>query len=185
MDKARGAGYNIVPSRGLTRGQRENAKTHKLLRPAGQVFPTHTGTVPAKVIPESEWTQAQKVVARYSKEIAKALWGKHLEVLMIESPEAATIADYTRNVTPMLRYNLAHGALPSFDMVLSARTEKEFHDAIEPIDDLLIHELGHQEGQEHDLGYRSAITKLAAKFKRMAIEHPELLTKEYVCAPLA
>ncbi len=180
VDTARGAGYNIVPSRGLTKGQRANAKKHDLLRPAGQVFPTHDGTVPGKMVPESEWTQAQKVVARYSKEVAKALWGIHLKVQMIESPKATTVADYTHAPTSLLRYNLAHGSLPSFDQMLRATTEREFYDAVEPIDDLLIHELGHQKGKEHDLEYRSAITTLAAKFKRLAMEHPELLRKEYV-----
>lgn len=184
MDMARGRGYNIVPPRGLTPGQRKNAKKYDLLKPAGQVFPTHEGTAKAKLIPEKNWTQAQKVVARYSQDIARRLWGKSIVVQMIESPAAHTVADYDAvRFKPVLRYNTSHGSLPNFDRLLRAKTKKGFHDAVEPVDDLLTHELGHQEGDEHDLGYRTAITKLAAKFKRLAMEHPELLTREYVCRP--
>ena len=121
-DAAFGAGYNVVPSRGLTPGQRANAKKLGLLPSSGQLFPTESEhKVPGELIPESEWSEGMRIVARYTNEVAKLLLGiTHRKVQMIRCEGVVTIAQYCDSGSnrPFVRYNTSHGSLPDFDAVV-------------------------------------------------------------------
>ena len=56
-------------------------------------------------------------------------------------------------------------------------------DAIQPWNDLIVHELGHHYGKAHDKDYRDGLTLMAAQLLRAALEDPKSFLKPHVCRP--
>lgn len=140
-------GRTVIPSRGLTAEQWENVRRNEVVKPAGQVFPTHpktfVGSQPATMTP---WLER---AATYAKEFARFALGREIGVRFFES-RATVAAQYDRSCGE-LSYNLTRFPMPCGELEFDA---------------LLLHELAHDKVPDHlSHEYHEEICRLGAKLK--------------------
>jgi len=182
-------GYAVVHGRNLSAGEWANAKRTRAVVPAGKVFPTYTGFVDCPPVPREEWTEAQRVVARYLQDMARALMSVGLSVRLIKAPSSvATVAKYVKggDKDATLYLNVNHSELPDFECVLSADMSGagEWYDIMEQWDDLMVHEFSHERAGGHwGAEVLDEATRLGAKLKRLVHQDPYPFGKGNVCRP--
>jgi hypothetical protein len=150
-------GYRVVSGAELSGKEWLQVKEAKAMQSSSELF--GTSFTDCKVIPENEWSEAQKVVVAYAKMIAKECLDKDITVEIIKS-QATVSADYGKG---HLRFNASR--LPASwwaGKVCEATT------------DLIIHELGHEGGQHYEHGYHEVLTKVGAKLTMLALNKPEV-----------
>lgn len=148
-------GYTVVHGSMLTREAWASARGAEAITPAGQLFPTHSGNFVA-------WEPAQLTdgmlrVADYTKRLGKLLMGINVAVQFGEqaSSEAACYGGAT------LQFNVRNLGKRWFDLDKNRLA----------IDDLVIHEFGHEYASNHlSEGYYRALTRLAAKAMQLGRE---------------
>ena len=145
--KAVAHGFTLVHGSMLSREAWSNARDHEAITPAGQVFPTHSNeTVPFEA---AEPTPEMRQVGEYAKQFARETIGKHISVVFGKqrSREGATYGGRR------LQFNVGNLGQSWFALDTN-RTN---------IDDLIIHELGHEYSANHlSEEYYNALTRIAA-----------------------
>jgi hypothetical protein len=166
-------GHRLVYGNQLNEGERRNLRRardngHEPLTPAGQSrFQTYRpldggpGARPAKVVPESDYTERMTEVVAYAKHVAAEIGvTDRLTVTIISEITERFAAAYSPG---HLTLNLGRLGHRWFD-----RTSA---DALERVNDLLIHEYGHHYESDHlSSKYHDALTDLGAKLTRAALE---------------
>jgi len=149
--RAVAAGYTVVKGGMMSGAAWSNVKEVEAIVPAGRVFPTHPDVLKASEdYPADQITDAMRDVVRYAKEFASATIGGAISVRLAKKSSnyaatygARTLTFYVQNL----------GGARWFDLT-SNRTA---------IDDLIIHELGHEWGENHlSDEYYKALTKIGA-----------------------
>jgi hypothetical protein len=153
-------GYTVVHGGSMSAEEWSNARKAGAIQPAGQLFPTHTGTAPAEQVkPTDEMLR----IARFIGDASPMLIGRKVSALFISSPGASTMADYSREAG-LVRFNVAR--LPEYWFHC-------FPDA--PQLDLIIHELAHEREPNHRDGkYHDELSRLGAEMAVLALKNPEL-----------
>jgi hypothetical protein len=165
--KAVAHGYKVVHGNQLSRGEMDNVRRFRtegldLVKPAGQVFPTHNKTVTPIYIPESKWTPGMQRVARYTKALGILLLGRAPGVAFLDNATATTAADWNRE-NGSVRFNLAKLGDRFFD--------GNAPEDLERVHALVIHEFGHHFESDHlSHRYHDALTRLAAKLVRVIMQ---------------
>jgi hypothetical protein len=154
--------FTVIPSRGLTPGQRANAYSAGVLETAGSKFPTpkpfSPGGKPAELIRKKDWTPGMQRVAELARWLAEELIGGSISVLMVKEFNAA--ACYGNR---QLMFNVSNLGKGWFENI-----------GVEQID-LLIHELGHEYESNHlSHAYNDALSSLAAKLAMLVFQKPEI-----------
>jgi hypothetical protein len=177
---------------GLSKGEWANVKRAGAAPPAGQICPTarpystDPGARPVDLVPEEDWTDAIKNVAAYARFLAEELTGVKLVVSVVRTANNFA-ACYGGGRLDFNLFRLGHGW---FEQGIT-----------EDVDELLIHEFGHQYSGDHlseeyhdaprpasppgrtmpDSGdhlseeYHDALCRLGARLKRLALEKPDVI----------
>jgi hypothetical protein len=176
------AGHNFVAGGGkliygpmLSPQEWANAKKAGAIESAGKLCPTpkpYSNDPNAKdvdVVPEDQWTPAIRNIAAYAVFLGKEL---------MDVPVTVSIVRTTNNFVACY----GQGRL---DFNLFRLGHRWFEQGVrEEVDELLIHEMGHQASGDHlSEAYHEALCQLGAKLKRLAMERPEEIRRFMVQSP--
>jgi hypothetical protein len=169
-------GFTVIPSRGLSRGQRDNLYRAGTLRTSSKAFPTagkgpysdDPEAPPVEVIPPEKWSDGMKMIHEYTVGLGQRLLDKNVQVRFVHCSKFGGgkrwEACYGR------------GCLPSghFDYNVFVLGRRWFEQgASEAVDDLILHEFGHDSESNHlCAAYHEALTRLGAKLKAVALQEP-------------
>jgi hypothetical protein len=170
-------GRTLIPTHGLSKGQRDNLKNNGLLISSSVAYPTvgkgaysdDPNALPIEVIPESEWTPGMKAIVEYTYGVAWRLLAKAIRIRLVKwtRREGATWAAC---------YGTGHllGA-PFFDYNVGVLGKGWFGNGVTiSVDSLILHELAHDLCQNHaDEQYYRALTLLGARLKAAALKESE------------
>ncbi|MEM3116790.1 MAG: ATP-binding protein [Nitrososphaerales archaeon] len=156
-------GYTVIPPRALSKEEWENVRKHEVVLPAGRVTPSpkpfSKDGKPLRLVPVEKWTPGMARVAEYARRLAIELLGRDIVVRI-----ASEIA---------WPYRAAYG---EGELVFNAgRLGKSwFEGDLEKINELLIHEFGHEYSSDHlSEQYHDALCKLGAKLTSLALKKSE------------
>jgi hypothetical protein len=167
MKRFQSKGGTIVA--GLSKGEWANVKRAGAVLPAGQICPTakpYSTDPNAKsvdLVPEEQWTDAIKNVAAYARFLGRELMDVAISVSVVRTAN---------------NFVACYGA-GRLDFNLVRLGHKWFEQGVtEEVDELLIHEFGHQYSGDHlSEEYHDALCRLAARLKRLALEKPAELRR--------
>lgn len=174
-------GFVVIPSRGLNRGQRDNLYRAGTLQSSSKAFPTagkgaystDPDAEPVTVIPPEKWSDGMKLIHEYTEGLGRRLLEKTVHVRFVH---CSRFGEGKRWAACYGRGGIPHGF---FDYNVFVLGRKWFDQgACEAVDDLILHELGHDFESNHLCeGYHAALTKLGAKLKAVALREPEWFRK--------
>jgi len=152
---AAAAGYTVITGGQLSGAAWANVKAAGAVLPAGQVLPTPNPFSPnGKPMPVAKMTERIRAVGEYTKEFAKVVCGINITVDFRVAMTGNFAACYGDR---QLTFNVGRLGYAWFDLDWN-------HVAI---DDLIIHELGHEYCASHlDKKYNDAISNIGAKLAR-------------------
>jgi len=171
-------GYTIIPSRGLTSGQRDNLKGAGTLSSSSQEFPTagvgaysdDPTSPPVEVLAEDDLTEAMVEVRQYSKVLGMELLGVAISVRFVRMkrfPGKPWIAAFGAK---QLDFNVHKIGKKAFATKYAVGTEN--------LDSLLIHEFGHHFESDHlSSKYHEALCNLGAKLKAVTLNQLQAAQK--------
>lgn len=164
-------GFTIITGSQLNKQEWDNVKRDNLSQPAGRVFPCKpqfTGTCPP--MDEDQLSQGMREVRAYAQCLAQELMGVNLHVAFLDTTDHGNLlATYSRegSKSGVLTFYVKALRLKWFDL----------ENNIFSIDELLIHEFGHQYESNHlDAKYHDALCRLGAKLKNLALVKPDIFT---------
>jgi hypothetical protein len=168
---ATAAGYTVVTRGAMSAAEWRNVRRTVAIQPAGQVTPSpkpySEGGRPEKVIPENERTAGMRRVTQFAHQLAMQLMGVSIAIQIVREPQVFWAANYGGR---SLCLNVGR---------LGNRWFDEFPSQLEPVIDLLIHEFGHEYESDHlSRGYYKALTLLAARAVRLALDSPQFFRRE-------
>lgn len=163
-------GYTLIPGRALSAGAFANIREHGTAKPSGKISPSYNpysndpNAPSAKLIPEEEWTEGMKNVAQYAHELAwklmKVVLSVRFEANRMTSPWSAHYGGAT------LTFNFARLGRQFFEDGVTER-----------LNDLLIHEFGHEYGGHLTEEFDDAMSRLGAKLWTLAMDEPEFFAQ--------
>ena len=162
-------GYTVVPGGSLSKGEWSNVKRDSVMLPAGQVTPSPKvigGSEDGKddEVPYEKYTDGMEAIVNYATELSKMLIDRTVTVRIVNRFSENHSAWYG---DCRLTFNLARLG------------HKWFNDGPgEHVDNLLIHELGHEFSSDH-LSHRfhGALCSLGAHLAVIAMENPAFFKK--------
>ncbi len=161
-------GYTLVHGSMGSADEWENLRRANAILPAGQVTPSPKpyGDGPMeKIVPSDEWTADMVKMANYALMLGRELLDCAISVKMTRAGKNF-MACYGHR---QLAFNLNGGCTPAFFASVGSVC----------CDSLLIHELAHDRSLDHlSEEYYDALTEIGAKFKKLALEKPEIF-REY------
>lgn len=142
-------GYTLVHGSMLTKAAWQNARGADAITPAGRLFPTHSDNfIMGELVTE---TENMLRVKSYTQALAQALMGIHVDVRFCKQPSREAASYGSRCISFNVR-NL--GGDKWFDLAGNRLA----------IDNLIIHEFGHEYAANHlSEAYNDALSTLAAK----------------------
>lgn len=156
-ERAMAMGYRPVSGGSYGQAAWENIRGAEALRSSIEIA-GKTTMADFEPILATDWTEDMRRVSRLAQFIADACLNISVNVRMIRSPKASTVADYADRT---IRFNVAR---------LGKRWFRP--DNLEAQVDLIVHEAGHEGGGHLEMGYHKALTKMAA---RLALMEPTAL----------
>lgn len=174
---AQSAGYEVLTGRTLTGGEWQNAKRFETIEPAGKVFPTDRPSFSADgndlTIPKSKYTEGMKVVVKYLTILSNKLLKRQMErkgeqvlIKIVRDKSNRFSAWYGNSTFTINLQSVGH------------RFFNEFPQNLDRINDLMIHELGHEVSMDHlDRAYYNALTMLGSRLTRLALDERKLFPK--------
>lgn len=120
------------------------------------------------IVREADWSSEMREVAALAKRLADRLMGVELSVRIVQTPNWF-LACYCRTSDRTARMDLNL-------RWLGRRWFEQWQTELEPVLDLLLHELGHHFGESHlSQEYHRGITRLAAKLAVLVRDEPAIL----------
>ena len=152
---------------GLSKGEWANVRRSGAAPPAGQICPTakpystDPNAKPVDLVPPEQWTEAIKNIATYARFLAEELMGVAIKVSVVRTTNNF-VACYGAGRLDLNLFRLGHNWF-----------EKG---VTEDVDELLIHEFGHQYSGDHlSEEYHDALCRLGARLKRLALDKPDAI----------
>jgi len=177
-NEAASHGFIVIPSRGLTSGQRDNLKRAGTLQTSSAAFPTagrgvysnDPNATPVRIIDRSKWTQGMTLIHEYTVGLAERLMDKRIIVEFVHTDKFGMgkkwSACYGRGHVlgiSTFHYNMFTLGYKWFDKGVNER-----------IDALIIHEFGHEFESNHlSEEYYDALCRLGAKLKVAVMQDVE------------
>jgi len=155
IDDALAHGYRVVHGSEMSHDEWARLKGFDLIQSSSTVF-SHEFVSATAYTPNED----MKAVGDLAKKIAKRFLNVTITTTFLSSPQATTLASYDPN-SKTLTFNVARLGVDFFSPPVS-----------EPVIDLLLHELGHQNGLHTEASYHQTITNLAAKLVVTALKEP-------------
>lgn len=163
-------GYTVVPGSAFTKDQWLQIRRGGALTASGKFFPPpkpysdDPDARPAKIIPEDKWTAGMRGIAEYARDLAWKLIARGITIVMEVEPTQGYGANYGHRT---LTFNVGRLGHDWFN-----------HGVTEAVNDLLLHELGHEYESNHlSAAYYKALTKLGAKLARLVLADPTFFQK--------
>jgi hypothetical protein len=158
-------GFTVIYGSQISKGERENAKRAGLLPSSAELFPSpkpysdDPDAPPVDVIPQEKWTQGMRLVANYVRMLGRKIMdGILIDVRMVRT-QNSFLACYGGKHLDFNVLHLGHGWFAA--------------GVTEAVDELIIHELGHEYASDHlSETYYEALCMLGAKLKRLALDEP-------------
>ena len=160
-------GYTIIPSRGLTGGQRTNLKGAGTLRSSSEQYPTagkgaysdDPNAPPVYVLEDDELTDGMKKVRKYAEDLGKSLMGATIAVRFVKGPTRFQSESWAAAYgNRQLDFNVSNLGMKWCDEKGAVGTQA--------LDELIIHEFGHHYESNHfSSDYHKALCRLGAKLK--------------------
>jgi hypothetical protein len=170
-------GFTVIPSRGLSPGQRANLKAAGTLQSSSQAFPTagqgaysnDPDATPVKVLTGDEITPGMKRIKEYTEGLGQRLMDAQVRVRFVWCDKFGLGDPWSACYGRGHVLALAEGC---FDFNVHRLGRKWFNEgATEDVDDLILHEFGHHYSSNHlSSDYHGALTKLGAKLKAEALK---------------
>ncbi len=161
-------GYAVIHGGAFGKKAWERIREGEVAKPAGQVFPTSKPEFSPDredaLISLSEWTDGMEAVVRYAGKIGQALLGFEPVVNIVRDPHNRKFQAWYGG--QRLSFNL---------LTCGHKFFNEFPGNIDAVNDLLIHEFGHEFAADHlSADYYRALTRLGAKMVRLALDKPQM-----------
>lgn len=171
------AGYNVVHGGSGGKGFWGNVHRFETTKPAGKVFatahPEFSENGRDTRVPKDKWTDGMKAVVKYLIYVSNKLLAP--EMKRKEEDVQITIVCDNHN-----RFRAWYGC-STYTLnlqVLGHRFFDQFPDNLDEINDLTIHELGHEFSSNHlSEDYYNGLTLLGARLARLVIEEPRRFSK--------
>lgn len=161
--RAAGQGRTVVHGGSLSSAEWANARMANMLLPAGKVTPSPKPYGPnavkkERIVPPGKWTLGMRHIAKYATRVAAAvLEGKAIDVQYVNDVTWPFLATYGPDGG--LTFNVAKLGHAFFNGGVTVA-----------VDDLLIHEFGHQYCGDHlDERYHEALTLIGARLKHAKV----------------
>lgn len=161
-------GFTLVYGSQLSKPEWEAVRRSGAVLPAGQVTPSprpySDGGSPLRLVAEEDWSPAVRAVAAYARRLAPLLIGREISVQIASEVAWPFAATYGGGQLTLNLGRLGH---------------RWFEGDQLSINDLLLHELGHEYASNHlSEDYYKALTRLGASMVQLALDRPELLRLE-------
>jgi len=165
-------GYTIVSGNMLNKTEWENVRKAEALKPAGQILPTpkpfSPGGKPLKIVEPKDWDDTIKYAVAYAKNFARWTIDEEITVVVANDRGWEFSGCYAKDEHRLIM-NLAHIRPMIKDGRPVTITDKMTTDNWERYDAFLIHELGHEYGDDHrSEEYHRGLCKIGAKARRYA-----------------
>ena len=158
IDDAKADGYTVLRGTEMPKEVWNNIKKHDLISSSSKQFPQYDSPTGGN----NDYTpnDKEKLVAEYAKRIAKRCLGIDIKVEFFNdrNPKASG-ARFGGNT---LYFNKGKLGKRFFEVTVSEQTT-----------DLIVHEIGHLDGNHTEKAYHQLLTKLAGKLTMLALEEPE------------
>jgi hypothetical protein len=166
--RAASEGYAVIHGGAFGKKAWERIREEEVAKPAGKVFPTSkpefTPDGEDARIPDGEWTDGMRAVAKYAEKIGESLMGFAPVVNIVRDPHNRKFQAWYGG--QRLSFNL---------LTCGHKFFNEFPANIDAVNDLLIHEFGHEYSNDHlNAEYHGALTRLGAKMVRLALDKPRM-----------
>lgn len=163
-------GYVLVHGGQMSGQEWEAVRGAGALKPAGQVTPSpkpySEDGDPLRIVPESKWTPEMLGVVRYIQRVAPHLVGRSMVHVQIAND-------------PQWPFAATYGPNAGLTLNLGRLGHRWFAGPLRAINDLLIHELGHEVSGNHlSNEYYEALTSIGAKLVDLAIANPEMFQRD-------
>jgi hypothetical protein len=155
IDKALANGYNVIYGSELSKEEWERVKPATDVKSTTQLFNSRDLMESKPLDPNSNMAKT----ASYARRIAKRLMGIDIKVVFVNAPQSNVLACYGNRT---LTFNKGKLGRHFFDKPISKETT-----------DLIIHELGHENGWHVEIEYHKLLTKLGAELTMLALTEPE------------
>lgn len=170
-------GYNVVHGGSGGKGFWKNVSRFETTKPAGQVFTTPKPEFSANGrdtrVPKDKWTEGMKVVVKYLIYVSNKLLSSEME----RKDEKVHIEIVRDNHN---RFGAWYGC-STYTLnlqVLGHRFFDQFPNNLDEVNNLTIHELGHEFSSNHlSSDYYDGLTILGARLARLVIEEPRRFSK--------
>lgn len=168
-DRAKGAGYTVIPSGAFSKAAWKNIKAHGGVQPAGRLFPTQRDGAtdnergPRKLVHHSEWTAGMKTVAAHAIELGRRLINKEIVVQVANEPSWGVLGTWLK-IGTVLTFNVGRLGKAWFSA-----------DNRPAINELVLHEMAHDcEGGENHLSdaYHDEAFRLGAALAEVYATDP-------------
>jgi hypothetical protein len=158
-------GYMVVHGASLSKPEWNTIRRAGAILPAGQVTPSPKpygpNGRPLTDVPKSEWTPNMRAVVAYAVNIARELMGVEIEVRVVNDS--------------WWGFNATYGTSRVLTLNVGALGARWFDGPLENINDLLIHEFGHQYSGDHlSHKYYDALTALGGRLCTLAFAKREI-----------
>lgn len=172
-NRAKGAGYTVIPPGALSKDAWKNVRRHEAAKPAGQLFPTPLkaeaeGRGPRSFLDEKDWTPGIRAVAAYCGSVIWRLLGKSPVTIRISNDAQWNVmATWARLDTVVLTFNVAKLGRTWF--APGNRAE---------INALLLHEMSHDvDGGDNHLcdAYHDEAFRLGAALAELYLAEPAVV----------
>lgn len=159
-------GYTLVHGSQLGAREWEAVRRARAILPAGQVTPSpkpySEDGVPLKALERTKWTPRMCAVVAYFERIAPRLIGR--------TPAPSKIVS-----DPTWPFAATYGPQSGLTLNLGRLGHRWFDGPLANITDLLVHELGHEDSENHlSSEYHDALTRYAGKLVALALAEPEI-----------
>ena len=179
-------GYTLINGNQLTKAQWDNVKKHDSAhtRPAGQIAPTKKALFGPdgkdSWVPREKWTPAMRAIVTYSADVCRELTGSRVEVSILSDITESWGACYGSQGLVFNLGRLSHDFFEECRLVnKSAPLAPVIFHATDRLNQLLIHELGHDRAPNHlSEEYHEALCAFGAKLARLALDKPTLFHRE-------
>jgi len=156
IDDAKANGYTVLRGTEMPKEAWNNIKKHDLIKSSSKEFPQYDQKSGSGCVPNNK----ENLVAEYAKRLAKRFLGIDIRV------------DFYSDRNPKAKAARFGGNTLYFNK--SKLGKRFFEEAIsEETTDLIVHELGHLEGNHTDMSYHNLLTKLAGKLTMLALKEPQ------------
>ena len=158
-------GYTVVPGRSLSSAAWKNVKQYETVKPAGQVTPSPKpygdGDEEREYIPHEKWNDGMTNIAEFAEMVGYYVLGTTVMIKFVADVTWPYLATYGGRELTFNKGTLGN---------------RFFENGItEEVIDLIIHEYGHHYESDHlSRNYYRALTKIAARLTRLALDRPQL-----------